>query len=421
MTPVPATSAAAPTVPGARSTRLGPIVVATDGSTGADAAVRAAAELARLEHASLVALAVVPPAPIVATEFGILLPPDETETARRASMQQRVQDQIRELVGESPPTRVEMRAGDPATFIARATDELDARLVVIGIGRHDLLDRLFGGETALHVLRRARTPVFMVPQGYAHSPARLLIATDFSQASLGAAQAALDHLPGIQIVYLAHVAPRVDLQPAIYAAWITEYGSGVDAAFARFRAELSVPAGVTLETVTLTGSASRALLDFAKSTHVDAIVTGSRGHGLVDRLLVGSTATALVRGAQCAVFAVPGSAGEVGAFSAVPDAEWTRRLDEFTRHNAGRPAILEVDDPEIGAQAQHRGYPFQGAAWDHHDRRIEIMLGEPSSTRHLTRGIGDVRSVDIMKDSAGHDLVLRVAHGDGQTILTLLR
>ena len=83
--------------------------------------------------------------------------------------------------------------------------------------------------------------------------------------------------------------------------------------------------------------------------------------------------------------------------------------------------MLEVDDPEIGAQAQQRGYPFQGAAWDHHDRRVEIMLGHLSSTSHLTRGIGDVRSVDIMQDAAGRDLALRVAHGEGQTILTFAR
>lgn len=417
-TATPATGSVAQHTP---TTRTGPIVVATDGTSGSDAAIRAAGQLARLAHESVIALAVLPPAPLVATEFGLLLPPSEDEHERRKALEEQVRDQCDELLVGVAPFRLEIRSGDPATTIARNAATLDARLVVIGIGHHDLLDRLFGGETALHALRMSQVPVFMVPQSFSHLPTRVLVGTDFTPGSLAAARAALDLFPSIDVVHLAHVEPRVDLQPEAYAAWITEYGTGVDAAFARFRGELSARHGVSIDTTTLNGKPSRALLDFAKSTSVDAIVIGSQGHSLIDRILVGSTATGIVRGAQCAVLAIPGEGNVARAFAPLPDEAWARGLKEFTRRNAGRQAVLEVDDPEIGAQAQHRGYPFQGAAWDHHDHRIEIMLGEPSSTRHLTRGIGDVRSVDILQDAGGNDLVLRVAHGEGQTILTFVR
>ena len=50
------------------------------------------------------------------------------------------------------------------------------------------------------------------------------------------------------------------------------------------------------------------------------------------------------------------------------------------------------------------------------------MLGEmDDKSRHLTRGIEDVQHLDLLKDSTGRDWVLRVAHGSGQTILTLAR
>ena len=50
------------------------------------------------------------------------------------------------------------------------------------------------------------------------------------------------------------------------------------------------------------------------------------------------------------------------------------------------------------------------------------MLGDFQATgRHLTRGIGGVTGVDIVRDQAGRDRLLRVKHGDGQTILTLTR
>jgi len=83
---------------------------------------------------------------------------------------------------------------------------------------------------------------------------------------------------------------------------------------------------------------------------------------------------------------------------------------------------LEVDDPELGAQAQEHDYPFLGAAYDRHDRRVEIMLGDFKGVgRHLTRGIANVTAIDILQDENGRDWILRVVHGNGQTILTLAR
>jgi hypothetical protein len=69
---------------------------------------------------------------------------------------------------------------------------------------------------------------------------------------------------------------------------------------------------------------------------------------------------------------------------------------------------------------QEHGYPLRGVAYDHHDQRVEIMLGDLEGTRrHLTRGIAHVESVDILRDSNGQDRVLRLSHGRGQTLLTL--
>ena len=101
---------------------------------------------------------------------------------------------------------------------------------------------------------------------------------------------------------------------------------------------------------------------------------------------------------------------------------WAAELEAFTRRNAGRLASLEVDDPEMGAQPQEHDYPLLGAAWDRNDQRVEIMLGDfVGVRRHLTRGISGVTRIDILRDEAGRDWVLRIAHRPGQTILTLQR
>jgi len=194
---------------------------------------------------------------------------------------------------------------------------------------------------------------------------------------------------------------------------------------------MEVPSGIAIETMTLHGKPSRAILDFAKSAHLDAVVTGSRGGGFLDRMMVGSTATGIIRGAECAVLGVPTSYRRRSVTLVMPEKvtgepveseHWAGQLEVFTQRNAGRTVSLEVDDPELGAQFQVSGYPLLGASYDHHDRRVELMLGElGESERHLSRGITNVRAVEVMRDADGRDVALRVAHGEGQTLLLIER
>jgi nucleotide-binding universal stress UspA family protein len=411
------------------ATSLGPILVATDGTESAEAALRAAAMLATHTGADVTALAVLEGWPLVAADYGILIPPIDPPPARRQSLIQRVRTQLRTLKLDAEHWTIEIREGDPATTIARAARELDARLIVLGLGHHELLDRLFGSETALHTLRLAQTPVLAVPPTFSALPRRAVMATDFTVASIAAARHAFALFDTVEAVTVLHVSPPLELQPDAFAAWMSVFGEGVEPAFARVKAEIGLPESVKVETVTKSGKPSREILEFARSTNADLIVTGSRGAGLVDRILVGSTATGLLRGAECAVFAVPARSGEqrlawpaTGNRVSLESSHWAEELDAFTKRNVGRLASLEIDDPEMGAQAQEHGWPFLGATWDHHDQRVEIMLGDFAGVgRHLTRGIAGVTDIDLLKDETGRDWILRVAYGRGQTLLSLKR
>jgi hypothetical protein len=104
------------------------------------------------------------------------------------------------------------------------------------------------------------------------------------------------------------------------------------------------------------------------------------------------------------------------------ETRWSEVLDDFTRSNVGRRTRLEVDDPEIGAQPQAEECQLLGVAYDSHDGRIDIMLGELGAGEpHLSRSIGGVESLHILSDIDGRDLALRLRHGEAQTVLTLLR
>jgi hypothetical protein len=109
-------------------------------------------------------------------------------------------------------------------------------------------------------------------------------------------------------------------------------------------------------------------------------------------------------------------------YSTVPlraESEWASLLTSFTSRNLGRRTILEVDDLEIGAQAQEYNYPLIAAMYDARDRRLQIMVGDRSATgRHLSRSIGGVAGVDVLTDGQGHDVALRVEHGTSHTLLT---
>lgn len=410
--------------------QAGPIVVATDGSAGAVGALRAASEMAAANGANVIVVGVLEPMPIVVADYGITMPPVESVSVRRRVLHDAIKSQLDEILGTGHGWTIDLQEGHPATLISRVARDYNAQVLVLGLGHHDLVDRLMGGEIALQVLRLSRVPVMAVPRDFRHMPRRIAVACDFSEGSQQAARAALDIFPSLTMIYLVHVEPRLDVQPEALLAGIGSE-EDLDGAFAKFVTAIEVPSGIAVERMTLRGKPSRAILDFVKSAHLDAVVTGSRGGGFIDRIMVGSTATGIIRGAECAVLGVPTLYRRRIVSQVTPEKvsglpagaeHWAGQLEVFTQRNAGRTVSLEVDDPELGAQFQVSGYPFLGASYDHNDRRVELMLGElGESERHLSRGISDVRAVEVMRDAEGRDVALRVAHGEGQTLLLIER
>lgn len=98
--------------------------------------------------------------------------------------------------------------------------------------------------------------------------------------------------------------------------------------------------------------------------------------------------------------------------------EWVGTLKAFTDRNAGRITVLEVTGGDIGAQHEETGLPLRGIAFDPHDQRVEIMLGEQAEVNaHLTRSIERPERIDVTADARGRDRALRIVHDGGQTVL----
>jgi hypothetical protein len=79
-----------------------------------------------------------------------------------------------------------------------------------------------------------------------------------------------------------------------------------------------------------------------------------------------------------------------------------------------------VSGPQLdGFVVEVERYRFRGAVHDVHDRAIALMLGDPAEpTRHLTHGMTDVRTIEIVAESARRDRALLVELGDGEAVLT---
>lgn len=408
---------------GVRASRSAPVVIATDGRDQSDAALVVGRVFAESPDA-LRLVTVLKPMPML-SEAQISVNAD-IEAARRADALRHARAQSLRTWAEEGD--VELLDGDPATAVTRLAHRTGATMIVCGLGRHRVTDRVFGDETALRLIRMADVPVFAAANGTTRAPRRIVVAIDFSETSLRAARLALQLAASNATIYLTHVAPR-DSSLHEWKGMTPTYKEDAGAALQRTREHLRVPSDMMVQNVLLQGDPATELLAFAASVNADLIATGSHGHGFVARMLIGSVATRIVRCSTCSVLTVPHAAVMTRVRTSVeppvvvqlPHRDWVAALDDFTRRNAGRRGTLEVDDPEIGAQAQEFDYPLLGAAYDVHDQRAELMFGDAATRgRHLSRGIADVSSIDVLRDDRGRDLAIRLAHGTGQTLLTFV-
>jgi nucleotide-binding universal stress UspA family protein len=408
---------------GVRAKQTSPVIVATDGREQSDAAMVVGRLLSGGADALRV-ITVLKALPMVSPEATLPISSD-VQAARRAEQRRAVVEQTNRIWGE-PAVDVELAEGEPATTIARIAHESNATMIVSGIGRHQVMDRLFGDETALRLVRLSSVPVFTVAGGLMGAPHRIVIAADFSETSLRAARLALEVAAPRATVYLAHVAPR----DKVLHDWGLSYKEDAGDALAKMRDQLRVPTGMTVQRVLLQGDPATELLAFATSVNADLIATGSHGYGFVARMLIGSVTTRILRCSTCSVLCVPHAAAMThvrisaapSEVTTLPRPDWAPEMDAFTRRNIGRRGTLEVDDPDIGAQAQENDYPLLGATFDPHDERLELMFGELGDVgHHLTRSIGNVAEIDTLTNERGQDIALRIVHGTGQTLMTFAK
>ncbi len=236
--------------------------------------------------------------------------PDEWRELLRDDAAERL-DGARELCGDRPDTTfVVVRGSSPADGLQRLAEERDARAIVVGENRLGVLGRIAVGSVTEQTLHGAPCAVVVAPAGYARhpaAPATIGVAYDHGAESRAALERAVELARATgAVLRVIHVVPTEVI-------WYAGYGGAMvlpevrEAARQDLERTAAAVEGVaTVETLLLEGDPATELGRVAE--HLDLLVIGSRNRGPLQRVMLGSVSSRLVRHAHCPLLVLPRSA-----------------------------------------------------------------------------------------------------------------
>jgi nucleotide-binding universal stress UspA family protein len=190
--------------------------------------------------------------------------------------------------------------GDPVETILRIAEIEKCELIVIGIARNELFGRFTLGRTVDRLLRRARVPVLVVkdrPRGpYRH----IVVATDFSDSSRHALEAAARLFPEQGLtVFHAYEAPVAGLttNPASHRRDYREVAARECEVFLE---KVDKPATWQTPHVLIEdGPPTFLLREYVHEKGVDLVVLGTHGRSAILEVFIGSVAKSIMNEAPC--------------------------------------------------------------------------------------------------------------------------
>lgn len=189
--------------------------------------------------------------------------------------------------------------GSPAGAMARNTQPDD--LLILATHSRGEIERALLGSSAERIIRHARCPSIVVPHNCRlRAVSRVLVATDFSTASLRAARFACEFARLFKAeVSAVHVVAAEHL-PYDEHFEVPEYlPAMMDAARADLKTALA-PCGRIGASVR-SGVPHREIVDAAIEANADLIAIGLHGHTPIEAAVLGATANRVLRHAPCPV------------------------------------------------------------------------------------------------------------------------
>lgn len=399
--------AAMPPVWHRQGSEEGPIVLATKPFDGTDAPLTVARWLARREERALSVVSVLEQRDALALSAETAALPPRYFEEEAADIAARMRATLASLSRDDWKYTVEVLNGPTAATIVDRARAVQARMIVAGTGRHDPLGRFVYGERALQIVRLTDRPVLIVPRDHhGGSFMNVVVAVDFSTASLRAARAVMPLLSEGSRVTLLHVRPNTP--PAVRARSLEVR---CDELFDRFRMQLHVLPGLTVETRVLWGDSATVIQEYAQRNHVDLIACGRRQtHSLIERFLIGSVSSALLRTVGCPILIAPeqteadpgGASLLLTGLESWPRDEWTLRLRDLTRTHHDRSVRLSVEGEGLhGGRLVSQDYLLRTIAYEG-QRGLTVLLSDSASENNLlSMKFADVAAIIAFTEVGG--------------------
>lgn len=296
------------------------ILVATDFSEAATAALRQAELLAERAGAELTVAHVLTDLAwaVESTSFEAhwRVPPAAIHRAEHR-LRHQAEERLTELAA---PARAAGRTvhttvlvGTPFVELIRLVQRDGHDLVVAGTRGLSAVRRILVGSTAERLVRKCPCPVWIVKPGHEGLPRKLLLAVDFSEVSGKAATvatglAALCQCPLCVLHVLQLPEPSVVLVPeGLPGGDISQQRRAMRRAASKHLSvfvDTHVPAGLTVQSRLVVGTPWRAIPAMARREGADLLVLGSVGRGGVPGFLIGNTAEKVLRRADQALLTV---------------------------------------------------------------------------------------------------------------------
>jgi nucleotide-binding universal stress UspA family protein len=291
------------------------IGIAVDGSSGSRAATEivAALSLSGLAHVSVIGVAE-PPVVLAPLPFGhlpviagLIEQLGETAEARARLVAEHAAER---LAGLPCPVTVMVLRGHPVETLIRVAAEEDLDLLVVGPrGLGDIGSVLLGSVS--QALLHAMPTSILVARAPTRGLRRVIMAVDGSPQSLAAAEF-LSRFPlpsGVEVHVLVSVTSWTpeyrDLEaPDLQTLLAAERGHARE--IADRAAALLERQGRRCTTLIGDGDPKREILHAALELDADLIVTGARGLGGFEGLVLGSVSRAISKAAPCSVLVVGG-------------------------------------------------------------------------------------------------------------------
>ncbi len=206
--------------------------------------------------------------------------------------------------------RIDVRDGRAENAIAEAARETGADLVIVG--EHSRPRGIWTtlGSTAEALVRCSPVPVLLVRNPPANRPARILVAVDDSASALAAMRWAAMLAQRFDAELTAYHAFRPVFVGAATSVSGLEAGKSLESDQLRqtedwFESHVrNANLGTDVSTVVESGDPASAVVAAQRGGNYDLVVLGTRGAGGVGQRLLGSVATAVLRGASCPVLVV---------------------------------------------------------------------------------------------------------------------